>query len=1092
MKISARLMTAVFVPLIVTLIVGVALVYSYRAGVAARVNGTMVGQIRTAISDLNHLVFVYVTYHEERPKQQFLAAHDSLTGLIRRVRLRDAEQQRLLDDIRLNSQSMKELFVKLVSNTEKTGDDKLPKEAEERLQGQLLTRSYRADSSAALLRSLTVDDMGRIQKRTIALVFLVLILTTVPLTFLLARTRRGITASLAELRKGTEVIGSGDLEHRFAMRAKDELGDLARSFDAMTERLQAVIVSKDRLQREIEERVRAEEALRDSEQRWATTLSSIGDAVIATDVAGKVAFMNSVAQEMTGWRFEEALSMPVTEVFRIVNEQTRNEVENPVTKVLREGMVMGLANHTILVRKDGTELPIDDSGAPIKDADGTTRGVVLVFHDITERKQVEERTTRLASYPQLNPYPIIEVNASGEITFCNPGTLTALEDLGMGREECEAFLPEDLGGILRNWDKKTESTLHREVALKNRVFGETIHLVPQFNVARVYGLDITDRKLQENRIARLTRLYAVLSQVNEAIVRTRDEESLFSGVCRTVAEVGNFPLVWIGLVEGQQVLPVASWPQEADYLKEVKVEVEGELGRGPTGASIRENRPVINDDFATNPSTLPWHDAALRRGFHSSAAFPLRRQGKAVGSFTLYGLEPGAFDADQVGLLESLSADVSYALDAIEMERQRVRTGEALRKARDESEKRVQERTAELTQAFDKLMQETKERERLEAQLLQAQKMEALGTLTGGIAHDFNNILAAIIGFTELVEDHVPKESREAHHLKRVMESSLRGRDLVRQMLTYARKAEQEKKPLSLSTIVNDAVKLIRATTPTTISIKVDTLGESGLILADPTQMQQVVMNLCANAAHAMREKGGTLDIRVSSHRVSSSDGNPQGINPGLYTRLTVRDTGAGMPPDIMDKIFDPFFTTKNLGEGTGLGLSVVHGIVKQSNGHITVESEPGRGSVFTVYFPQIAGEPEVASVNDDEIPTGSERILFVDDEEDLVEMGEDVLAELGYEVTSRMSSREALALFKADPSRFDLVITDQTMPEMTGVELAKELLAIRPDMPIIMCTGFSYVVDANKATAAGIKAFAMKPLTRREIAKTIRKVLDE
>ena len=208
--------------------------------------------------------------------------------------------------------------------------------------------------------------------------------------------------------------------------------------------------------------------------------------------------------------------------------------------------------------------------------------------------------------------------------------------------------------------------------------------------------------------------------------------------------------------------------------------------------------------------------------------------------------------------------------------------------------------------------------------------------------------------------------------------------------------------------------------------------------------------------------------------------------------RLLVRDTGIGMPPDVMKKIFDPFFTTKGLGEGTGLGLSVVHGIVKQHDGYITVESEPGKGSTFTVYIPQVPEELETDAACDDELPTGSERILFVDDEEALVEMGEDILAELGYEVTSRMNGREALALFRLDPSRFDLVITDQTMPEMTGIDLAKEILAIRADMPIIMCTGFSHLVNADKATAAGIKAFAMKPLTKREIAKTIRKVLDE
>ena len=384
------------------------------------------------------------------------------------------------------------------------------------------------------------------------------------------------------------------------------------------------------------------------------------------------------------------------------------------------------------------------------------------------------------------------------------------------------------------------------------------------------------------------------------------------------------------------------------------------------------------------------------------------------------------------------------------------------------------------------------EQRRVEEHLRQAQKMEALGTLSGGIAHDFNNILAAIIGFTELVTGHVDRGSRDAHSLERVMEAAIRGRELVRQMLTFSRKSEHEKKPVSLSAIVRESVRLLRAAVPSSIDIKVDVASESGFILADPVQVQQVLMNLCTNAAHAMREKGGTLDIKVDDFSVDPSTGNDLGMASGQYMRLLVRDTGIGMPPDVMKRIFDPFYTTKGVGEGTGLGLSVVHGIVEQHDGHITVESEPGRGSTFTVCIPRIAEEPETDVVSDDEIPTGSEHVLFVDDEEALVEMGEDILAELGYEVTSRMNGREALALFRLDPSRFDLVMTDQTMPGMTGIDLAGEILAIRADMPIIMCTGFSHLVDADKATAAGIKAFAMKPLTKREIAKTIRKVLDE
>jgi CheY-like chemotaxis protein len=368
--------------------------------------------------------------------------------------------------------------------------------------------------------------------------------------------------------------------------------------------------------------------------------------------------------------------------------------------------------------------------------------------------------------------------------------------------------------------------------------------------------------------------------------------------------------------------------------------------------------------------------------------------------------------------------------------------------------------------------------------------LEALGTLSGGIAHDFNNIHAAIIGFTELLQGNVTEGSRDERHLKRILEASLRGRDLVRQLLTFSRKAEQEKKPVLLSGIVEETVGFVRATTPATINIRVNGMRESGFVLGDPTQIQQVLMNLCTNATHAMQEMGGVLDIELSDFRVSSSNGNPPDIEPGLYMKLTVRDTGIGISPDIIDRIFDPFFTTKGLGAGTGLGLSVVLGIVKQSNGYITVESEAGRGSTFTVYFPKIAEEVASAESGDESIPTGDERILFIDDEEALVEMGEDVLAELGYDVTSQTSSKEALSLLKENPTRFDLIITDQTMPGMTGVELAKEILVIRPDMPIIMCTGFSYVVDADKAKVAGIKAFAMKPLTKREIARTIRKVL--
>ncbi len=414
--------------------------------------------------------------------------------------------------------------------------------------------------------------------------------------------------------------------------------------------------------------------------------------------------------------------------------------------------------------------------------------------------------------------------------------------------------------------------------------------------------------------------------------------------------------------------------------------------------------------------------------------------------------------------------------------------------AKSEVDRIVEERTAELRQAYDQLKKETTEREQVEAQLRQAQKMEAVGTLAGGIAHDFNNILAAIIGFSEMARDKTAEGSPARRHMERVFDAGIRGRDLVKQILTFSRNAEQEKQPLKLAAVVKETLKLLRASLPTAADIRMNLQSEAGFVLADPTQMQQVVMNLCTNAAHAVRRTGGSISIDLTGFSFSSPEDAPDpAMSPGLYARLSVTDTGEGMPPAVFGRIFDPFFTTKAPGEGTGLGLSVVHGIVASHGGTITVSSEQGKGSTFNVYLPVYREEQRRDSGDgEDSVPRGHERVLFIDDEEDLAAIGDEMLTDLGYHVTFRTGAREALALFSLDPSRFDLVITDQTMPEMTGKELVEEILVIRADTPIIMCTGFSHLVDADSAKAAGVRAFAMKPLTKKEIATTIRKVLDE
>jgi PAS domain S-box-containing protein len=380
----------------------------------------------------------------------------------------------------------------------------------------------------------------------------------------------------------------------------------------------------------------------------------------------------------------------------------------------------------------------------------------------------------------------------------------------------------------------------------------------------------------------------------------------------------------------------------------------------------------------------------------------------------------------------------------------------------------------------------------LESQLRQSQKMEALGTLAGGIAHDFNNILAAIIGFTELAQDEVSEEGRAGRRLERVRTAALRGRDIVQQLLTFSRKTEQEKEPLRLSALVSESVNLLRASIPATVSIRFFVKSESGFIYGKPIQIQQVLVNLCTNAAYAMREKGGILEIELSDYRVPPQNGHSEGIEPGHYMKLVVHDTGVGILSDIREKIFDPFFTTKPPGEGTGLGLSVVYGIVRHHGGRITVESEPGKGTTFTVLLPRVEEKSAEIGIPREDACTGKERILFVDDEEMIREMAQELLEQLGYEVVSTTSSREALSLVKNGPSRFDLVITDQTMPGMTGLDLARKILLLQPNLPIILVTGFSHLVSQESVRAAGIRAMALKPLTRRELAQVVRKVLDE
>ena len=389
--------------------------------------------------------------------------------------------------------------------------------------------------------------------------------------------------------------------------------------------------------------------------------------------------------------------------------------------------------------------------------------------------------------------------------------------------------------------------------------------------------------------------------------------------------------------------------------------------------------------------------------------------------------------------------------------------------------------------------QAEQERVRLENRLRQAQKMEAIGTLAGGIAHDFNNILAAIIGFTELAKIGAQGNGEATANLTEVLKASFRARDLVRQILTFSRQTETEFGPIQIQLIVKEALKLLRASLPSTIQVRQD-LASKGLVLGDSTQIHQVVMNLCTNAYQAMRERGGVLEVSLSETRIGASPPpDLKVLPPGPCLRLRVRDSGPGIDPTIIHRIFDPYFSTKEKGKGTGLGLAVVHGIVKSHHGAIQVSSRLGEGATFDVYFPMAQAAAAAAGAAPEEAMVGGrERILFVDDEPSIEFLGKQMLGSLGYEVTTCGTAIAALELFRSDPSGFDLVITDMTMPLMTGDRMALEMMSLRPDLPVIICTGFNELLSKERVQEIGIRALLMKPFLKNEAATVIRHVLDQ
>jgi PAS domain S-box-containing protein len=770
-----------------------------------------------------------------------------------------------------------------------------------------------------------------------------------------------------------------------------------------------------------------EKALADETEKLLVTLRSIGDGVITADRSGAVAMMNPVAEQLTGWSEREAVGEDTGTVFNIINEHTREACENPVKKVFTTNGVIGLANHTVLVSKDGTERAIADSGAPIRDINNAVIGVVLVFRDQQAERSYQsaiiesERKYRLLSENTLDV--IWTMNLDLEFTYVNPAIVnvtghTPEEWIGSRLpDHCdEQHFNEMVKIISDEFAKGPRSTgviFETEMLNKNR---EPV----QFEI---HGKVIYDDNHTPVQLQGISRDISNRKRTEEAL---RASEERFATIFHT------------------------------------------------SPAAIAMTRVEDNRLVNVNPA---WCNMT---GFTSAEAI-----GHTAYELKLWG------DPSQRERLTGMLDEQGIARSEVQIRRKTGEPGDILMSA-EFLELSGERYLLSMAQDITERKQAQKERDTLQTQLVQAQKMESIGTLAGGIAHDFNNILASIIGFSELALDDVEPETPLNDNLQEIYTAATRARDLVKQILAFARQSDEALKPVKISSIVREVLKLMRSSIPSSIAITQNIASDS-LIMGNAVQVHQILMNLLTNAAQAMEKDGGVVALSLNDIVFDSpAMDNENGLKPGKYIELKVSDTGIGIPKENIRSIFDPYFTTKKYGEGTGMGLAVVHGIIRNYGGAITVASQPGEGTLFTIYLPVTGNHQEREEYAPEALPRGAERILFVDDEEAIAKIGGRILHRLGYAVETRTSSVEALELFRSKPDRFDLVITDMTMPDMTGDKLAMEVMKIRPDIPVILCTGYSKKISEDVARQIGIKALVYKPIAKADFAKTTRQVLDD
>ncbi|MFP4458648.1 MAG: PAS domain S-box protein [Candidatus Zixiibacteriota bacterium] len=1130
-----------------------------------------------------------------------------------------------------------------------------------------------------------------------------------------------------------EVFRTGQILEKTFQITIEELGDRTLYIEMKAFPIRDdddVIVNVVLQMRDISELKKVENSLRESRKWLSTTLSSIGDGVIATDKDNNINFINKAAIDLTGWEKDEAIGTDIDRVFNIESEMYDEKPKNPLKTAIKENRTVALANHVLLISKSGRKIPIADSAAPISDDNGNVSGAVLVFRDVTERriamKALEESEQRLYKIVMNMPLIIDAIDEDGNIIFWNKmaekitgysadeiiGKADSMKKLYPDKEYRSKIM--DNFKSLGNYFSNEESTItckdgskriiswsnisrefpiegwsswaigiditemkkaqenqaylaaiientndiavvkgldHRIIIANNsylklmkkehiaEVIGRKEHeiidipasnetirekiiqekqclefppgkiksdlftverknqddivffvrLFPIFNdegepiaIARLAS-DVTKLEKAKWEIEHLNQVLKSIRNVNQLITKNHDTELPIQNICDSLVQTRGYNATWIALLNPDKTID--SFNYSAVDSEETPMDSIDTITSCMQKAIETHDIVIIKPDDQICRECNRFY---IRKG---DAAFVSKLEhGDDLFGIILVSIPIELADnLQEIDLLEEVADDIAFGLHTIQMEKKRrfavkmreksmlelkettnllatmfdsipdylgildddyrvIRYNKAVLdtiEARDNEEiagKRCyevlgREKPCEIcsvkmvykdkkqhrVRRYDEVMEAWLElraypvidkngqiiqviehfrditdkikaeegRKLMEKKLRRSQKLETIGTLAGGIAHDFNNILTPMIGYAELCLLDVPKNTLLEENLNYIVNAGKRARDLVKQILTFSKQVEQEKKPLQIHLIVNEVLQLLESSLPSTIEIRKSIDKSAGYILADATQIHQVVMNLCTNAYQAMREKGGILQVELTRKNIDEKSAKNLGIQPGDYAYFNVKDTGYGMTKETIARIFEPFYTTKSAGEGTGLGLSVAHGIVESHDGCIKVDSIKGVGSRFHVYFPMV--EPETPKQKSDSasMPKGNEKILIVDDEIIIVKLIEKLLIHLGYEIFALSSSEEAIELFKQEPEKFDLVITDQTMPEITGIELAREIHKIRKDLPILLVTGYSEFVTSENYDSFGISDFIMKPIQAGDIAERVRKALD-